>query len=76
MTESAVRKILLDDIEHPKDVRLDDGRVFRVRGVEYWAAAETNLIVIDRRVGQISFPYRKIASIRTVPKARRRKAAR
>ena len=70
MTETAVKKILKDDPDHEKEIRLDDGRKFRVRGVEDWATSANHLTVVDG--GEFTyFAYRKIASIRLI---RRRKA--
>ena len=67
MNQSSVRKILLEDQHIPKLIQLDDGRSFRIRGVEYWAVGDRHLVVMDQKVGQIHFPYRKIASIQEAP---------
>lgn len=65
MTYQAVRKILLEDPNLSKEIRLDDGRTFRVRNVEEWAAVPATLVVVSGKA-HTSFPHRKIASIRVL----------
>ena len=72
MNDASARKALLDEPERHKLVRLDDGRSFRVRGVEHWALGYNSLLLLDEQFGQITFPVRKIASIRDARPRRRR----
>ena len=73
MTYEEIRKSLLDESTgRTKEIRTNDGRVFRVDGVEQWALGGGRLVVLDGP-GQQTLSIRNIASIGP-PRGRRRRA--
>jgi len=73
MTYDEIRRALLDELSgRTKMIRTNDGRSFRVDGVEQWALGSGRLLVIDGP-GQQTLSIRNIASIGP-PRRRNRRA--
>ena len=63
MTYDEIRKALLDESVGPrKEIRTNDGRVFRVDAVERWALGPGRLVILEG-AGQNTLSIRNIASI-------------
>lgn len=62
MTRDEVRAALLDEDQALKEVRTNDGRVFLVRGKEYWALGTDRLVVLVGPANN-TIAIRNIASI-------------
>lgn len=73
MTRDEIRKSLLDEGVYPKEVRTNDGRVYRVAGVEQWALGTGRLVILEG-AGQNTLAIRNIASIGAASGRRRRRA--
>jgi hypothetical protein len=74
MTYEEIRKALLDESGGPvKEIRTNDGRVFRVDAVERWALGGGRLVILEG-AGQNTLSIRNIASIGP-PSGRRRRRA-
>jgi hypothetical protein len=71
MTYEEIRRALLDEsVGTEKEVRTNDGRVYRIEAVERWAMGGGRLIILEG-AGQHTLALRNIASI-GVPRGRRR----
>lgn len=74
MTRDDIRKALLEDMLKPKEIRTNDGRVYRIEGVEQWALGSGRLVIMED--GSLtSVAIRNIASIGTPAMRRRRRRA-
>lgn len=71
MTREEIRKALLEDSARAKEVRTNDGRTFRVEGVEQWALGGARLVILEG-AGQSTLSIRNIASIGPAASRRRR----
>ena len=68
MRSGDVRKALLEEWDRPKEIRTNDGRMFRVTGVESWAISETRLVVLHGSEMEMDIlSMRNIASIGIPP---------
>ncbi|HEX7901949.1 MAG TPA: hypothetical protein VF950_29590 [Planctomycetota bacterium] len=71
MTREEIREALLEDTRRAKEVRTNDGRIFRVDGVEQWALGGARLVILEG-AGQSTLSIRNIASIGPAAARRRR----
>lgn len=68
MTHEDIRKALLEECLGPKEVRTNDGRAYRVEGVERWALVGNRLVVVEGPEGRMEIlSIRNISSISVPP---------
>ncbi|MBI2899876.1 MAG: hypothetical protein HYY17_06810 [Planctomycetes bacterium] len=65
MKQSEVEYILKDDPERVKEIRLNDGRRYRVRERERWMAGPY-LVLLDERNDFTFIAYHNISAIRSL----------
>jgi len=71
MRPEAVREVLKDEPDRPKEVVMNDGSRYVIASVEHWLASPDYLIILTNRRVVRHLAYRNIASIGHLRRLRR-----